>query len=217
MDKAFISDPMDSSLMNDDITEILPNLFLGSEAGARNLELLRRRGITHILTVMADPVPQSDQTSDNFRRMQISVQDWPDQDLMSHFKDSNAFIDAARFTAQEGVLVHCAQGVSRSATIVTAYLMASHPPLYDDVAALAYLRARRPIVQPNSGFLSQLALYGRCSCDLDANASAVEAWRVEQMRAWEGRVDRMNRERAEAEGVGRKRWWQAEWVTRVLP
>ncbi|KAF7366183.1 Dual specificity protein phosphatase 12-like isoform X1 [Mycena venus] len=180
MDKAIIRGPMDVSPLSDDVTEILPNLFLGSEAGARNLEMLRKRGITHILTVMVDPVPRgATAAEDGFRRMQIPVQDWPDQELMTYFKDANNFIDAARVTAQEAVLVHCYQGVSRSATIVAAYLMASHPPLHDDdSAALAFLRARRPIVHPNSGFLAQLALYGRCGCDLDAHPTAVEAWRA---------------------------------------
>ncbi|KAJ6566599.1 protein-tyrosine phosphatase-like protein [Mycena capillaripes] len=190
----------------DEITEILPNLFLGSEAGSRNLPLLRARGITHILTLMPAPHAlvdptwlESDEREGEFRRMRISVIDWPDVELMKHFKEANAFIDAARITAQEGVLVHCQLGVSRSATIVAAYLMTSNPPLHDDAAALAFLRSRRPIVQPNSGFLAQLALYGRCGCDLESNADAVETWRLEQNRAWEGRVDRRRREAAEAD------------------
>ncbi|KAJ7314294.1 hypothetical protein DFH08DRAFT_821649 [Mycena albidolilacea] len=97
--------------------------------------------------------------------------------------------------------------------------MASHPPLHDDAAALAFLRARRPIVHPNSGFLAQLALYGRCGCDLDANPTAVEAWRAgaRRMRTW--RVDWVKREDSAAEakaGKIRRRkeelFWGAGWA-----
>ncbi|KAF8201954.1 protein-tyrosine phosphatase-like protein [Mycena galopus ATCC 62051] len=203
------SSRMDSSPTNEDVTEILPNLFLGSHVGAQNLTLLRQRGITHILSVMVDPtLRESEEATDDFRRMRIPVQDWPDTELLTYFHAANSFINAARLTAEEGVLVHCYQGVSRSATIVAAYLMATHPPLHDDTAALAFLRERRPIVQPNSGFLSQLALYGRCNCDLEAYPTAVEAWRAGQVRKWEGRVDRVKREQG-GRGSG-KRWKNLE-------
>ncbi|KAJ7843737.1 protein-tyrosine phosphatase-like protein [Mycena olivaceomarginata] len=200
---------MDSSPTREDVTEILPNLFLGSEAGAQNLRMLRSRGITHILSVMAVPC-ESDGTEGDFHRMQIAVQDWPDQDLFTHLKAANAFINGAREVAEEGVLVHCYQGVSRSATIVAAYLMASHPPVHSsDIAAVTFIRTLRPIVQPNSGFLSQLALYGRCGCDLDAHPMAVEAWRAGRVRTWEGRLDRKKRE--EAEEASGKQWRKKGW------
>ncbi|KAJ7663246.1 protein-tyrosine phosphatase-like protein, partial [Mycena polygramma] len=141
---------------SEDITEIVPNLYLGSEAGARNLEMLRRLGITHILTVMLDPAVLADPrraetkaegNDDGFRRMRIPVMDWPDEEIISYFKAANEFIDGARITMQTGVLVHCQVGVSRSATVVTAYLMPCRPPFYDDAAALKFLRTRRPVVQ----------------------------------------------------------------------
>lgn len=47
------------------------------------------------------------------------------------------------------VLVHCAAGVSRSATVVLGYLM-SHRQL-DLAAAVAHLKAVRPWVSPNDG------------------------------------------------------------------
>ncbi|CAN0005701.1 unnamed protein product, partial [Phaeothamnion confervicola] len=52
------------------------------------------------------------------------------------------------------VLVHCRQGVSRSAAIVVAYLMKARGLSLDD--ALAYLRRRRPVVNPHEAFLRQL-------------------------------------------------------------
>lgn len=59
-------------------TSAHPEAF--SEAGALNLEMLRTRGITHILSVMVpDPARSERQKGDGFRRMNIPVQDWPDE------------------------------------------------------------------------------------------------------------------------------------------
>ncbi|KAJ7176178.1 protein-tyrosine phosphatase-like protein [Mycena crocata] len=199
----------------EEITEILPNLFLGSQAGALDVELLRRKGITHILSVIQEDDGDKSKEGDGLRRMTISVQDWPDQELLIYFREANAFLDDARIIAQEGALVHCHQGVSRSATVVAAYLMATHPPIHDADSAINFLKARRPIVQPNFGFPDQLALYGRCGCNLEDNPIALEAWRAGRNLRWEGRVDRLKRERAEArqsvwsQGLQRMSRWAA--------
>ena len=66
-----------------------------------------------------------------------------------------------------GVYVHCAMGVSRSSTAVLAYLLAAHEGLsLDD--ALRFLRARRPNVNPNAGFVAQRR---RLEADAIARAS----------------------------------------------
>ncbi|KAJ7617159.1 protein-tyrosine phosphatase-like protein [Roridomyces roridus] len=182
-----------------DLTEVLPNLFLGSDSAAQNVELLRTKGITHILSVLIqDPARTEELKRDDFKRMNIPVQDWPDQELLTHFKPANSFIDDARIIAGQGVLVHCHMGVSRSATVVAAYLMASYPETHHNhISAITFLKSRRPIVQPNSGFVDQLALYGRCDCNMDDHSNAVEAWRAVRHRAWESRVDRINFKRKE--------------------
>jgi len=53
------------------------------------------------------------------------------------------------------VIVNCAQGKSRSGTAATAYVMATRNLGAAD--ALKLVRERRPFVQPNPGFLVQLA------------------------------------------------------------
>jgi hypothetical protein len=52
------------------------------------------------------------------------------------------------------VLVHCWAGISRSASLVIAYLMKQHAVTADE--ALTRLRKKRPIVDPNDGFMAQL-------------------------------------------------------------
>lgn len=52
------------------------------------------------------------------------------------------------------MLVHCAAGVSRSASFVIAYLMKKRDMLYPD--ALRYVKERRKVISPNSGFKKQL-------------------------------------------------------------
>lgn len=55
------------------------------------------------------------------------------------------------------VFVHCAAGVSRSASFVIAYLMKSKLMPYLDAYAL--VKCKRPIIKPNSGFVKQLEEY----------------------------------------------------------
>jgi protein-tyrosine phosphatase len=63
------------------------------------------------------------------------------------------FVDQQR-RAGLPVYVHCAAGVSRSAMVVAAYLMARDGCTRDQ--ALAALRARRPIIGPNLAFMPLL-------------------------------------------------------------
>lgn len=68
------------------------------------------------------------------------------------------------------VLVHCAAGVSRSTTAVVAYLMKTEG--LDVEAALRQVRAKRPFVDPNEGFMAQLALYKEMGCGIDQQRAA---------------------------------------------
>ena len=62
---------------------------------------------------------------------------------------------ASALEAGGKVLVHCERGVSRSASVVAAFLMDMDPALTPS-AAVERVRACRPCVKPNPGFLAQL-------------------------------------------------------------
>ena len=74
------------------------------------------------------------------------------------------FIDVVR-QSKKKVLVHCAQGVSRSTVLAIAYLMYLENSDYD--AIYEFVRARRGICRPNVGFMCQLLAWRkritRCS------------------------------------------------------
>lgn len=83
----------------------------------------------------------------------VDVLDGPQEPIGRHFRRVNAFVAGAR-AAGGTVLVHCHGGVSRAAALVLAFLIAHEGMCFD--GALASLRAARPIVAPNPGFVTQL-------------------------------------------------------------
>lgn len=80
--------------------------------------------------------------------------DRPSENIYVHFDKCIEFITQHETT---GVLVHCMQGVSRSATILAAYFMVSRGMTLRD--SLLYLRNARGQSNPNSGFMRQLMAY----------------------------------------------------------
>ncbi|CAI5461707.1 unnamed protein product [Closterium sp. Yama58-4] len=96
-------------------------LYLGSLNSASNREALLELGIKSIVTVANDtgapPFP------DTFSYTLVHVADAMHVDLTSHFEGCFVAIEEGRKAG--GVLVHCLAGMSRSATIVIAYMMKS--------------------------------------------------------------------------------------------
>ncbi|KAF7246073.1 Dual specificity protein phosphatase 22 [Varanus komodoensis] len=73
--------------------------------------------------------------------------------MARHFKESIEFIHECRLRG-ESCLVHCLAGVSRSATLVVAYVMTITAFGWED--ALSVVRASRSCANPNAGFQRQL-------------------------------------------------------------
>ncbi|EGN91985.1 hypothetical protein SERLA73DRAFT_17524, partial [Serpula lacrymans var. lacrymans S7.3] len=90
--------------------------------------------------------------------LHIPIADTSETDILKHLEITTAFINNALANSKDNkVLVHCFQGISRSATVVCAYLVATtsmHP-----TEAVAFVKAKRGIVCPNIGFRRQLEVF----------------------------------------------------------
>lgn len=128
-------------------------LYLGDVDSARSEKVISSLQIGLIVNCTKD-IPRTTQGVDFLR---IPIDDLPGSDITAHFKEAIEAIDAAR-KSDRNVLVHCFAGISRSATIVAAYLMKKHG--ISSGEALTRIKAARPIVEPNLGFAIQLDEFG---------------------------------------------------------
>lgn len=139
------------------------NLYIGGVVSLRNKAALQKANITHVVSVLRMR-PDEDLTK-GFQQLKIEVDDVDDEDLLQYFASANAFIQAG-LDAGGGVLVHCAMGKSRSATICIAYLLHRQKSL-DPESALELIRRTRALAEPNEDFMRQLWLYHGIGCPDD--------------------------------------------------
>lgn len=142
------------------LSSIDPYLYLSDIVSASTERLIEMHQIKHIVTVLDRPLWKSLVKSVCF----IQAEDLDTQDLISEFSRSYNFIDRA-VRAKEAVLVHCVAGVSRSATIVMAYLMRKYKINHEN--AFKKVCEKRPVVNPNDGFIDQLKLFAKMNFNVD--------------------------------------------------
>ena len=123
---------------------------MGNLEAAKSPGWLAANGITHIVSVSPQPAPTFPPA---MFCLHLPVYDSFAALIAAHFDEACEFIGAA-LDSDGRVLVHCWKGVSRSATIVLAYVMRSQRLQYE--AALITVRDRRPCIEPNPGFQTQL-------------------------------------------------------------
>ena len=97
-------------------------LWLGAGRDAENLEQLRAHGITHVLNV-ADDVPSFHEGEAGLTYLCLGVADFGgDSGISRTFSSALEFVQRAWATGGH-VLVHCANGSNRSATVAIALVM----------------------------------------------------------------------------------------------
>jgi len=136
------------------MSKILERLYLGSYVEAKNQVELKKKGITHIVTVGSELqvlYPGS------FKYLYIPAFDLADYDLSPYFDQVAEFIHKAIEEEKSSILVHCLYGISRSVTCVIAYLIKYHQMTSEK--AYKFVKSKRSVMNPNDGFLKQLSIY----------------------------------------------------------
>lgn len=157
--------------------EIKSNLFLGNLTAATDIDWLKHAKISHILTVDSCPLPRKIQDAlPNIKLKYMQFSDMPREDLLTSFPDSNQFIESALDSGGK-VLVHCYFGVSRSSTIVIAFIMKKYNLNVEK--AFQTVKEKRRFVSPNAGFLAQLKLYEDMGFTVDCTNVQFKMYRLQ--------------------------------------
>ncbi|OUC42965.1 dual specificity phosphatase, catalytic domain protein [Trichinella nativa] len=142
---------------------IEPGLYIGAVNEAVDIRRLQDYFISRVLTVDMFP-PEIRYQSITY--LFVIAKDLPEWNLMDDFDRCIEFIESA-IRSKENILVHCQEGISRSATVVAAYLMKKYN--IDENEALFRIQAVRSIVCPNMGFMKQLNLFFKFGWQVDRN------------------------------------------------
>ncbi|MES1911594.1 MAG: hypothetical protein MHM6MM_004004 [Cercozoa sp. M6MM] len=157
-------------------TVVEDTLYLSGVRSAAYRPHLRRLQITHVVNVTRmPPLFPSDRT---LSFLNIPIDDFARVDIRSHLPRAVRFMDDALENENARILVHCEQGISRSASVVLAWLLCRRTPRrFDDLPflqsydeALSFLRRRREIVWPNSGFRDQVREFAAERARVDRSA-----------------------------------------------
>lgn len=152
----------------DCVCEVVPGkLLLTNWRGAEDKEELKRIGVTHVAAVGSEFM--EDDEVFHYWKQDIGDDDGQRDEMAKSMVDGAAFCHKA-IKGGGCVLVHCAAGMSRSVTVVLAYLMLHGGQTLRE--AFAVVHAARPGVWPNDGFMEALiakeaALRGKSTITLE--------------------------------------------------
>jgi protein-tyrosine phosphatase len=130
------------------ISKITDDVYLSDHINAKRYDELKQLGIKQILSIGSELTPHE---TTEFRKVHIHISDHPEEDIKQYFQYAIDFIK------QGPTLVHCYAGISRSASLVIAYLMKVYNMSFGE--ALAFCKKKRIVVNPNKGFRAQLVTY----------------------------------------------------------
>ncbi|BFU19841.1 leucine rich repeat and phosphatase domain containing protein [Entamoeba histolytica HM-1:IMSS-B] len=129
--------------------QIDERLYLGSLDSTRNRDILIERNITGILSLGVKAIVVSKKIQVEY----IDIGDLASEAIDQYFAKCFSFME----TIIEGggsILIHCHAGISRSSTVLIAYLMYKKMWRYKE--AVTFVKKKRPIISPNTGFEKQL-------------------------------------------------------------
>ena len=165
VDKLFGSAAVDAAALAG-ANEVFPRVYVGDISAALDPDSYVRFEFTHVVSCLEpavrDVLVSNAKTAAQQAAVRVALGQWlaldfddtDDTALAPHVARASPFITAALRQPRSRVLIHCAAGVSRSVSIVVAFLVLEHGLAAR--AALDRVQAGRPIANPNAGFRRQL-------------------------------------------------------------
>ena len=118
-------------------------------------DFLKKNKFTHIINCAGGSKRFRTQVYDDFSYLVLDMKDDPGFNLEESARDVIKFIEKADTQCpNRKILIHCFEGKSRAPALVISYLMWKNN--YDKETALLIVKAKRPIIEINIGFMSQL-------------------------------------------------------------
>lgn len=143
----FISD---ASLIYNDVQSGW-KLFLGSITNANDKKFIENEKIKYVVnTAFENKLINNDIT---IKVNNFNLKDHIDEKIDNYFDDMFNIINYCRLQ-NVNILICCKKGISRSATIIIAYLMKYNNMNFND--AYLYVKRKRNIIEPNLGFILKL-------------------------------------------------------------
>jgi hypothetical protein len=146
------------------MVEIIPNLYLGDVARLRNKDYVEAGKFDVIIDCnyyyRSPKNPIKRYQKDGFF-LNIIVKSYPIED--NHFQNPFKYYDSIyndteiALSNNKRVYIHCEKGISRSATIVIAYLMKKNKWNLEN--ALNYVKTKKPNIAPNTSFVKYLQIF----------------------------------------------------------
>ena len=147
------------------IDKITDKIYLGDIEGANDFNYLTKEKITHILSLI--DINLQIPSTIGIEHKLIEIEDEENQNLIKHIKECFRYIENSK-----KIFIHCMCGISRSPSIVIAYLMwKAHCSYYD---AYFFVKNRRKFICPNDGFVEQLKLFEKLIKKNDYDLSKID-------------------------------------------
>ncbi|KAG0201257.1 Dual specificity protein phosphatase 10 [Mortierella sp. GBA30] len=180
---------------------VLPNLYLGAEHNATDVRTLRRLGITFVLNVAIEIAQEEEsdtmKSSRRIDRISGGVQykslPWThhQKSLLRDFPTAFRLLDEAMVShsGKGKALVHCQLGVSRSASLVIAYVMKSQGMGLTE--AYDFVKLRSGVISPNMSLMYQLAEFEKTLKNPNwiPSDSASDSASIRSRNSWSSQLD----------------------------
>jgi len=135
--------------------EIVEGIWLGDASDAMDIDTMNKHGINSVANCAEKhTLTCAEYYPFDWNYLGIECEDKATYDILGkHLDEFTAFMDKC-VGEKKKVLVHCAAGINRSATLLIAYLVRRRGMCLKDAISLCH--AKRPIILTNEAFVMAL-------------------------------------------------------------